>query len=76
VARHTFEVDVISTGGKIVDMQVNEKRRSITWENESGETGSINVPRTFDLSKLDLVQGSTPQQCKVVLPEMGQGIFN
>jgi len=63
----------------IVDMLLNSKRRVITFVGEGGdgqETGSIEVPRTFDISKAEIVTDNFAEgSCKISVPAMGQGIF-
>lgn len=77
VKRHCFEVEVVSKVGPILDMDVNEKRRIITWicEGEAGpESVTAMVPRSFDMGALQLRDDFSRGKCQVVIPAQG-GVF-
>lgn len=62
----------------ILDMVVNDKRRSIKWicEDKYGEpqTCSIEIPKTYDLSQLKITNQSA-DNCKVLIPAAESGVF-
>jgi len=83
VARHVFEAEVTASAQiRLLDVEVNEKRRTVCWLGESGVSGemviseTVDIPRSFDLSQLT-VDGSAMGEgrCKVQIPGAQQNVF-